>query len=89
VGLAAVQLAKAAGAFVIGSASTQEGRDMCKAAGCDETVDHSDPSHLDQVKVMSGGQGVNIIVEMLANVNLGVDLPALAIGGRVAIVGSR
>jgi NADPH2:quinone reductase len=37
----------------------------------------------------TGGHGFDVIVEMLANVNLGKDLPALAPGGRVIIVGSR
>src|SRR5437773_5577392 len=37
----------------------------------------------------TGGRGVDVIVEMLANVNLGKDLTILAKGGRVAIVGSR
>ena len=46
-------------------------------------------THLDEVKELTGGSGVDVIVEMLANVNLGKDLPALAYGGRVAIVGSR
>ena len=37
----------------------------------------------------TGGRGVDVIVELLANVNLGNDLPILANGGRVAIIGSR
>lgn len=35
------------------------------------------------------GQGVNVILEMLANVNLGADLKVLAHGGVVAVIGSR
>jgi NADPH2:quinone reductase len=37
----------------------------------------------------TGGRGVDVIVELLANVNLGKDLKVLAKGGRVAIIGSR
>jgi NADPH2:quinone reductase len=37
----------------------------------------------------TGGQGVNLILEMLANVNLGHDLKLLATHGRVVVIGSR
>lgn len=35
------------------------------------------------------GGGVDVILEMLANVNLGADLRMLAMGGRVAVIGNR
>mmetsp|Transcript_22457 Transcript_22457/g.52112 ORF Transcript_22457/g.52112 Transcript_22457/m.52112 type:complete len:367 (-) Transcript_22457:247-1347(-) len=89
VGLAAVQLAKACGCIVIGSGSSKEGRDMCQRAGADHVVDHSSDAHFDEVVALTGGKGVDIIIEMLANQNLAKDLGALAIGGRVAVVGSR
>ena len=38
---------------------------------------------------LTGGNGVNVILEMLANVNLGKDLPLLAKYGRVIVIGSR
>ena len=38
---------------------------------------------------LTGGRGVNIILEMLANVNLGKDLTVLARNGRVIVIGSR
>jgi len=43
----------------------------------------------EQVMKATGGHGVDVIVEMLANVNLGKDLTILAKGGRVVIIGSR
>ncbi|RRJ85044.1 NADPH:quinone reductase [Aestuariirhabdus litorea] len=89
VGLAAVQLARAAGLRVIGTASTDVGRDLVLANGAHHALDHSDPDHLQEVIALTGGTGVNLILEMLANVNLGHDLPALAKGGRVVIIGSR
>jgi NADPH2:quinone reductase len=42
-----------------------------------------------RVAEITGGHGADIIVEMLANVNLGADLKMLALRGRVVVVGSR
>ncbi len=89
VGLAAVQLARAAGLTVIGTASTEAGRELILNNGAHHTLDHSDPDHLQQAIELTAGKGVNLILEMLANVNLGQDLPALSHGGRVVIIGSR
>ena len=51
--------------------------------------DHRAPNHFEQIMKATGGHGVDVIVEMLANVNLGKDLTILAKGGRVVIIGSR
>src|SRR4029450_9871947 len=45
--------------------------------------------HFEQIMKATGGRGVEVIVELLANVNLGKDLTILAKRGRVAIIGSR
>jgi NADPH2:quinone reductase len=52
-------------------------------------LDHKDPEHFQQVLDITGGRGVDIILEMLANVNLGRDLKILARGGRVVVIGNR
>jgi NADPH2:quinone reductase len=83
VGLAAVQLARRAGLVVWGSAGTEEGRRLAAANGAHRVLDHGAAGYLDEI------QGVDVIVEMLANVNLDRDLRALAPGGRVVVVGSR
>ncbi|MDY0093413.1 MAG: NADPH:quinone reductase [Candidatus Vecturithrix sp.] len=89
VGLAAVQIALAAGMTVIGTAGTEQGRQLVQAQGVPYALDHHDPQHFEQVREITNGQGVNVILEMLANVNLGHDLPILAKGGRVVVIGSR
>lgn len=89
VGSAAVQLAAAAGATVIGTASTKEGRDAVKADGAALVVNHREVGYREQIKHFTGGRGVDLVVEMLANTNLDHDLDLLARGGRVVIVGSR
>jgi len=89
VGTAAVQLARARGLRVLGTAGSDEGRKLVRDQGAHKVFDHRAPDHFEQIMNATGGRGVNVIVEMLANVNLGKDLTILAKGGRVAIVGSR
>lgn len=86
VGVAAVQLAKRAGCHVIGSSGSGSGREQVLSAGADRAVAHGDTA---AVMTMTGGRGVDIIVEMLSNENLGTDLRMLAPGGTVIIVGAR
>jgi NADPH2:quinone reductase len=89
VGTAAVQLALARGLRVFGTAGTDEGRKLAREQGAHEVFDHRAPDQFEQVMKATSGRGVDVILELLANVNLGKDLTILAKGGRVAIVGSR
>lgn len=88
VGLAVAQMARAAGLDVIGSAGSEEGRALV-ARWAQHVVDHRAPGYVDRVRDLTGGQGPDIIVEMLANVNLDADLGVIARGGRIVIVGNR
>lgn len=89
VGVAAVQLARAAGMKVIGTGGTEKGRSLVREQGADHVLDHHAPNYLDQVQALTDGHGVDVILEMLANVNLDRDLKVLAMGGRVVVIGSR
>jgi NADPH2:quinone reductase len=89
VGTAAVQLARARGLRVLGTAGSDEGRKLAREQGAHEVFDHHAPDHFEQIMKATSGRGVDVIVELLANVNLGKDLTILAKGGRVAIIGSR
>lgn len=89
VGLATVQLAVAAGLRVLASGGTESGRALLAAQGAECVFDHHQPEALDGVMEFTHGRGVDVVVEMLANVNLGKDLRVLAEGGRVAVVGCR
>src|SRR5215218_3919221 len=89
VGTAAVQLARAAGLRVVGTAGTEEGRRLVSEQGAHEVLDHRAPDYLGQLGGLTGGRGVDVILEMLANVNLDKDLGVLAKGGRVVVIGSR
>jgi NADPH2:quinone reductase len=89
VGTAAVQIATAQGITVIGTAGTDSGRAQVLEQGASHALDHHAPDYLQQVLALTQGNGVDVVLEMLANVNLGKDLTVLARGGRVVIIGSR
>jgi NADPH2:quinone reductase len=89
VGTAAVQMAKAHGLRVFGTAGTPAGLDHVRRQGADAVLDHRADGYLDEIQALTGGRGVAVILEMLANVNLGKDLTLLAPRGRVVVIGSR
>ena len=89
VGIAAVQIARAAGMKVIGTGGTAKGRELVLQQGATQVFDHTTPDYLNQILAFTSGRGVDVILEMLANVNLGKDLEILSPGGRVAVIGSR
>jgi NADPH2:quinone reductase len=87
VGLAALQLAVAAGMRIFATGGTAEGRALVREQGAHAVFDHHAEGYLDEIGARSGG--VDIVLEMLANVNLDRDLTVLSAGGRVVVVGSR
>ena len=89
IGHLAVQLAKAAGAgLVIGSAGSAAKRAFAESLGADATVGLADPRWTEQVGVLTGGRGVDVVLESIggAVVHQGIDL--LAPGGRLVFYGS-
>ncbi len=89
VGVAATQIARAAGLTVIGTGGSDAGRALIAAQGAHHVVDHRSPGYLEEILQLTDGRGVDILLEMLANVNLGRDLTLLAKYGRVIVIGSR
>lgn len=89
VGIAATQFAVAAGLTVIGTAGTDEGLALVTRQGAQHAFNHRSAGYLDQITSATGGRGPNVILEMLANVNLDHDLTVVAPGGRVVVIGNR
>lgn len=89
VGLATCQIARAYGLKVLGTAGTEEGQKIVLQNGAHEVFNHREVNYIDKIKKSVGESGINVIIEMLANVNLSKDLDLLSYGGRVIIVGSR
>lgn len=89
VGVAAIQLALAAGCSVIATAGSETGRALIASQGVVHVLDHTVPGYLDGIKTITRNSGVDVIVELLANSNLANDLKILAPKGRIVVVGSR
>jgi len=89
VGIAAVELARARGMRVIGTGGTDRGLEAAREHGAHVTVNHRNENYTEEIRRATGGRGVDLIVEMLANVNLDRDLGLLAKHGRVIVVGNR
>ena len=92
VGLAAVQLARAYGLLVIGTAGSDEGLSLVQKNGAQYAFNHSAPDLSERVKTITeirGQQGPDIILEMLANKNLARDMQLLGRHGRIVVIGNR
>jgi NADPH2:quinone reductase len=89
VGIASVQMARAMGLTVVGTAGTQKGLDLVKREGAHYAFDHRKPGYQEELLKVTGGRGFDVILEMLANVNLAADTKLLAIQGRVIVIGNR
>ena len=89
VGIAAVQLARAAGLRVIGTAGSAEAEERVIAQGAHHVLNHHRQGYLESLGELTCGLGIDIVLEMLANENLDRDLSVLAKGGRIVVIGSR
>jgi NADPH2:quinone reductase len=89
VGIAAVQIARAMGMTVIGTAGTDKGLELVRREGAHHAFNHRNAGYTDAILKATNGRGVDVVLEMLANVNLAADLKLLARFGRVIIIGSR
>lgn len=89
VGIAGVQLARALGLIVFGTASSSKGLDLVKHEGAHQVFDHSKPGYLDEITKATGGRGVDLVLEMVAHLNLAHDMKLLATNGRIIVIGNR
>jgi NADPH2:quinone reductase len=89
VGIGTVQLARARGLTVIGTAGTEKGRRMVLEQGAHHALDHTAAGYLEECVKLTGGRGPDIIMEMLANANLQKDLGVIATRGRIVVIGNR
>ena len=82
-------MAKSHGTKVIGTASKPEGKKMVQQAGADFVIDHVTEATIEDVLALTDGNGPDVIVEFLANVNLETDLKMIAPFGRIVVIGNR
>ena len=86
VGTAALQVAKGLGARTIGVVSSDEKERVAREAGADEVV-RSDAPWKDQAKELTGGSGVDLVLDPVGGDRFLDSLRSLAEGGRVVVVG--
>jgi NADPH:quinone reductase len=89
VGTAALQIAAANGITTIGTAGSERGLELVRAHGAAQVLDHTKDGYLDTLADLTNGTGPEIILEMLANVNLAKDMEMVAKFGRIVIIGNR
>ncbi|HGA2319236.1 TPA: NADPH:quinone oxidoreductase family protein [Pseudomonas putida] len=87
VGLAAVEIGKAMGAKVIAAASSAEKLAVAKAAGADALIDYSQASLKEEIKRLTGGQGVDVIYDPVGGELFDQAVRGLAWQGRLLVVG--
>jgi NADPH:quinone reductase len=77
------------GLRVLGTAGTPKGLELAKQEGAHQVFDHRKSGYQDEILHATGNRGVDIILEMLANMNLSHDTKLLANNGLVIVIGSR
>ena len=87
VGLAALQMANAAGANVIGTSRTADKLEKCKSLGLKHAIAASDANFSDQVLQFTDGRGVNVILDLVGASYFSENLRSLAVKGRLILVG--
>ncbi len=89
VGSAAVQIAHLAGARVIASAGSDSKLGRARQLGASDGINYNEQSIVDEVMKLTGGRGVDVVIEMIGGNILQQSLSALAINGRLSTAGAH
>jgi len=87
VGLASVELGKLMGARVIAAASSDEKLEVCKQHGADDVINYTNEDLRERVKTLTGGNGVDVIVDPLGGNYSEPALRSIAWNGRFLVIG--
>ena len=88
VGVAAIQLAKRAGARVLTTVGSDEKAARVRELGADVAINYKTQDFAAEVQKLTDGKGVNVIIENVASDNLAKDLAIVARDGRVILIGT-
>jgi NADPH:quinone reductase len=86
IGVTAIQLAKAAGAKVIVTVGSDDKAAACLALGADEAINYKTHDFVAEVKRITGGRGVNVVLDMVAGEYVAREIDCLADDGRIVII---
>ena len=86
IGTTAIQLARAFGATVYVTAGSKAKCDACLALGADAAIDYRDEDFVERIGALTGGRGVDVVLDMIAGDYLARNLKCLAIEGRLVII---
>jgi putative PIG3 family NAD(P)H quinone oxidoreductase len=89
IGTMAIQLAARAGARVITTAGTQAKLDVCRELGADVTINYRDEDFVEKVREATDGRGVDVILDNMGAKYLARNIDALAVGGRLVVIGMQ
>ncbi|MFI5445079.1 NAD(P)H-quinone oxidoreductase [Polaromonas sp. UC242_47] len=87
IGVTAIQLAKAMGATVLVTAGSDEKCAACVALGADHAINYRTADFAEEVKKLTGGKGVNVILDMVAGNYVAREVECLAEDGRLVFIG--
>jgi NADPH2:quinone reductase len=87
VGLLLTQIAKKRGAFVIGTASTDEKRKLAIGAGADEVIDYTTKNFAEETKRITNGKGVDVVYDSVGKTTFDGSLDSLAKRGMLVLFG--
>lgn len=86
IGVTAIQLAKALGATVIATAGSDEKCAACLTLGADHAINYKTADFAAEVKTITGGKGVDVILDMVAGAYVAREIDCLAEDGRLVII---
>ncbi|MGW0870718.1 NAD(P)H-quinone oxidoreductase [Streptomyces sp. NPDC002740] len=89
IGTMAIQLAKAVGARVAVTAGTKEKLDQCAALGADILINYREQDFVAELKQATDGAGADVILDNMGAKYLDRNVQALAVNGRLAIIGMQ
>jgi len=88
VGVAAIQLAKVTNARVLTTVGSREKAERTRELGADVAINYREQDFVAEVQKATGGKGANVIIENVAADNLAKDFGAIALNGRIVLVGT-
>jgi len=86
IGVTAIQMAKAAGATVIATAGSDDKCVACVGLGADHAINYKSCDFVDEVKRLTGGGGVDVVLDMVAGAYVAREIDCLAEDGRIVII---